>query len=759
MGKVSLLSVCFFLLLIHSIGSAQSFDHLRIAMQFLSGEYTLEVSRAQHRFGQFNYHFMLFYTDKALCVENANHTSKIMNTRLYNAPFEVRIVSARFKADDGRRIIAILSNGTVLLFTFDDQQRSYIRTTITPSMNLANAQKIIGDAVYVLKQGSVYASWDTAKTWMLDTTGMGNEYVQDVTVDTNYYGWAVTQSRNLYRQHKDSSVWRKNDAFTTTGFPQAVFVDRRGRMFISTNTSASRVWMSTDAGANWVNTSAGITETISSFGDDIFGNVYAVGTGSQAYRLSDLTLPWIPIADSINATAYLPSNTKLINSISGDSTITAATRYGVFRSSDLGATWKPAVPSEQIAPHNLSAAPIRAGNCYFVSTSLGVFRIADGDSVWKKVLPKTGFISGVNAIYADSAGTLVANFPIKTGPSSSLFLITRSTDLGETWLTDTAGFKAMGINAGTQQYDLFVEKQGMLYLGGNGVLYSKKPGGIWKRDTAGLGIKFGEYVADVSLNNKKGITYAARRTGTFPTYTLAVYQRSNGDSVWNTVNTASLATSEGRLVSDHEGNIVLRTLSGSYKFWKYDGAQWTEIPLPTGLGSSPFAQMHTVDRSGVLWASFFGGGINQGIYFRTNGGTQWKHAGLKGVGTKFLSTVGDTAYAVTFIDGVHGFTTASIPASVRPTSSLPPSHAELYQNFPNPFNPVTQIRFTLPASGFTSLKVYDVLGRETATLVNEPRDAGSYDVQFNGKDLSSGVYFYRLQAGNFTVTRKLLLQK
>ncbi len=759
MRTASHFAVYFLLLLFPAIGSAQKFDHLRIAMQFLSGEYTLEVSRAQHRFQQYNYHFMLFYTEKILCVENANHTSKIMNTRLYNAPFEVRIVSARFKADDGRRIIAILSNGTVLLFTFDDQQRTYIRTTITPSVNLTNAQKIIGDALYVLKQGKVYASWDTAKTWALDTAGMGNETVQDVAVDTNYYGWAVTQTRNLYRQHKDSAVWRKNDAFAATGTPYAVFVDRKGRMFVSTTASASRVWTSTDAGVSWQNFTTGITETITSFGDDIFGNIYAVGIGSQAFRLTNLTPPWKPIADSINAMAYLPSNAKNINSIGGDTTIIAATRYGLFRSSDFGDSWQQVIPAEQASPHNFSSVPVRAGNCYFISTNLGVYRIADGDSVWTKVLPKSGFISGVNAIASDSAGTLVVNFPVKLGPAASIFLISRSTDLGNTWMLDTSGFYSVGLTAGTQQYDLFVEQQGTLYLGGNGMLFSKKPGGIWKRDTAGLGIKSGEFVADVSLNNKKGITYIARRTGTFPTYTLAVYQRSNGDSVWNTVNTTSLATSEGRLVSDHEGNIIVRTLSGSYSFWKYDGVNWTMIPLPSGIGSNPFAQRHAVDRSGVLWATFFGGGINQGVYFTTNGGTQWKYAGLKNVGSKFLTTVGDTAYVVTFIDGVHSFTTSTIPTSVLTGPGSSSSGFELSKNYPNPFNPTTTIEFTIPVAGFTTLKIYDLLGRAVSTLVNEPKDAGSYVVTFNGKDHSSGVYFYRLQSGNFVSVHKMLLQK
>ena len=81
------------------------------------------------------------------------------------------------------------------------------------------------------------------------------------------------------------------------------------------------------------------------------------------------------------------------------------------------------------------------------------------------------------------------------------------------------------------------------------------------------------------------------------------------------------------------------------------------------------------------------------------------------------------------------------------------------QNYPNPFNPVTTISYYLPQEEFVILKVYDILGREVATLVNEEKHAGNYKVVFNGNNLSSGVYFYRLQAGSFVSTKKIILMK
>jgi len=93
------------------------------------------------------------------------------------------------------------------------------------------------------------------------------------------------------------------------------------------------------------------------------------------------------------------------------------------------------------------------------------------------------------------------------------------------------------------------------------------------------------------------------------------------------------------------------------------------------------------------------------------------------------------------------------------TDRTMPTVYALEQNYPNPFNPVTKITYQLPKAGFVSLKIYDVLGNEVAALVNEEQSAGIYQSVFDGTLLSSGVYFYRIQAGTFVQTKKLILMK
>jgi hypothetical protein len=83
----------------------------------------------------------------------------------------------------------------------------------------------------------------------------------------------------------------------------------------------------------------------------------------------------------------------------------------------------------------------------------------------------------------------------------------------------------------------------------------------------------------------------------------------------------------------------------------------------------------------------------------------------------------------------------------------------LNQNYPNPFNPTTVISYQLPISGYVSLKVYDMLGREVMTLVNEVKSAGHYSINFNASAFSSGIYFYRITAGTFTQTKQMMFIK
>lgn len=114
--------------------------------------------------------------------------------------------------------------------------------------------------------------------------------------------------------------------------------------------------------------------------------------------------------------------------------------------------------------------------------------------------------------------------------------------------------------------------------------------------------------------------------------------------------------------------------------------------------------------------------------------------------------------------GMVGTITATVPTGVNEENNLPAAF-RLEQNYPNPFNPSTIISYTLNTPGFVSLKVYNAIGAEVATLISENQTTGAHSVVFNADrsgnvgSLPSGVYFYRLKTGNFDQTRKMLLLK
>jgi hypothetical protein len=114
-------------------------------------------------------------------------------------------------------------------------------------------------------------------------------------------------------------------------------------------------------------------------------------------------------------------------------------------------------------------------------------------------------------------------------------------------------------------------------------------------------------------------------------------------------------------------------------------------------------------------------------------------------------------------EGIDGTFTVAIEANVDPETSLPDRYA-LYQNFPNPFNPTTQIQYDLPEQAHVSLVIYDLLGQEVNTLVNSVQDPGSHKVIWNGAGSSgrlsaSGIYIYQLQTQRMILTNKMVFMK
>jgi Secretion system C-terminal sorting domain len=153
------------------------------------------------------------------------------------------------------------------------------------------------------------------------------------------------------------------------------------------------------------------------------------------------------------------------------------------------------------------------------------------------------------------------------------------------------------------------------------------------------------------------------------------------------------------------------------------------------------------------------------IKYNSNGNEQWVESSSAGSSVDIALDNQNNIY----VTGYTGFDIITVKYSQvtginDPGSSNLPTEFNLLQNYPNPFNPSTKISFVIGHLSFVNLKVYDVLGNEVATLVNKEKPAGEYEVEFTshsgeGRNLSSGIYFYQLRAGSFIQTKKMILAK
>ena len=211
----------------------------------------------------------------------------------------------------------------------------------------------------------------------------------------------------------------------------------------------------------------------------------------------------------------------------------------------------------------------------------------------------------------------------------------------------------------------------------------------------------------------------------------------------------------GDMYGTYRPNLVHRSNNG----------MWSTLKLPSiAEASHVLTMVLSVDSSGAVFIAPWGEDVSiinkrgLGVYFSTDTGATWKYAGLDSITVNQLVSYGDSTYAATN-NGLYILTRTAVPVtSVQHAANVPMSYA-LFQNYPNPFNPSTTIRFQLATKSRVTLKVYDILGREVETLVDGALDTGLHQVSFEASRFASGVYFYRIQAGSFAATKKLILLK
>lgn len=371
--------------------------------------------------------------------------------------------------------------------------------------------------------------------------------------------------------------------------------------------------------------------------------------------------------------------------------------------------------------------------------------------------PNTGFVCGGSGymLKTTNAGMTWVSQQITANTLYSVFftdqfsgyagayngLIFATTNTGQSW------YMQYMYNAGTYFYTIHFPSLLTGYAGGySGLGLVKKTtdaGTIWL--TVG---NTGAFLRSLFfLDNNTG--YAANNNGDLD-------KTTNGGASWPSILSISGASFESVRFVDYNtgwvsgGNGLIRKTTNG-------GSNWVDQSFST------FNRLWSIYPISPTTGYIAGGNMfnNTSMILKTtNGGSPWlsQPIGTTNELHSIFFTDSLTGYAVG-INGTILKTTTGGVTYIAPISNEIPSEYQLFQNYPNPFNPKTAIGFQLPKFDDVNLTLFDILGREIETLVNEKLKPGTYEVQFDGTNYPSGVYYYRLSAGDYTETRKLVLLK
>ena len=386
--------------------------------------------------------------------------------------------------------------------------------------------------------------------------------------------------------------------------------------------------------------------------------------------------------------------------------------------------WEPAGATLGNAIGNIAIAP---NGHVFARTSnnvLRVYRSTDDGGSWD-VEDTAGNSIFINAMtVSHTSGTLL----FAGGP----LVVYRSTNEGASWATISGVYAFMNLTS---------SPTGILFAGTptNGISRSTDDGLTWEKVNTGLT----QFSISAFAFNDSGYTFAASYGG-------AVYCSTNNGESWTPIPIVGSSSDVLDLVSQKNGSLFAATSIGVYRT-SDNGAHW--IDVSSGLTSISVRSLCLNSRQHLFAAT--AGGVFRSLDL--GGGWATVNSGLLDSNVCCLALASDgRLYAGTASGQV--FRSVGSTNSAREPSAGQIAEFVLGQNFPNPFNPSTTIRYGVPRASRIRVVVFDVLGRPVATLIDGWEQPGYHDIRFDATGLASGVYFYRLLAdGVFTPARKILL--
>ena len=550
------------------------------------------------------------------------------------------------------------------------------------------------------------------------------------------------------------------------------------------------VFLSTNNGNNWTAANSGMAEnaaidhlavsTNNSGGTTLVASssIYGIYHFDGVYLSTNNGLDWI----QIGLTNVRIGTLAITENEANGTNILAGTYGGMYFSSNNGVDWSFNCFNNPNSLSNITAlavsnenilAGIDEGIPFDFHGPTAIFISPNNGEIWRPVYCSTDYTIHAFAIVPDdSVGTNIF--------AGTSYGVLHSTNNGSTWNVVNDGLTNLNVIAiGVSGSNIFA---GTWW---GGVFMSTNNGTNWNMvDTVFTEDLRAFVAADTNLFVGAGVWGSASG---------GIFRSTNDGSSWTSVNSGLTNIDVHALcISRNETNdinIFAGTSGGIFRS-SNNGTNWQAVN--TGLTNSD------VYCFAVSGTNIFAG-TRDGVFLSTNNGSSWKEVneGLMNTNISALAVTADNIFAGTstvwfsgpYGQGVWRRALSEVITSIDEVALEIPKNFILYQNYPNPFNPTTKIKYSIPSSVIVSearqsqeitsvtsfprndnvtvqLKVYDVLGREVTTLVNETKQPGKYEVEFNASSLSSGIYFYQLkavpfgrQAGEFIQTKKMILLK
>lgn len=533
----------------------------------------------------------------------------------------------------------------------------------------------------------------------------------------------------VYVSNNAGTTWIQYS--TSTSSPLYSITTGAGSTILSCGVSGV-ITRSTNSGANWTTIPSGV---------NVFLNVVQAVPGSgfviaasdgSILKSTNLGLNFSVVATPANT----PLNDVQLTSQFGE--MMAFGNDGLIRhSSDYGANWSYRNYSLGGNVTSLSfTSPLIGFAC---ATNGELFRTTNGGANWT-----SSFLASFDMTSIEFANSSTGYITAQSYPSDNNGTdcnILRSTNGGLTW------WNLYTVSNMRELYAVdFVDASTGWCVGDNSVLGDGAVTELFKTTNAGVNwanvFNFNVNVNDIYfLNSATG--WAAADNGNLA-------RTTNGGLNWQQVSTPSSESYYSIIfVSQNQGyacgnnGIIITTTNGGQN-WTLQNSGVTDKLNSIHFGSAA---------SGICVGE-------HGARLRTsNGGLTWlnnrEEANIE-IFSCFMPT-STNAYVSGYLGYIANF--GGIVTAIEPVSNTIASEYKLEQNYPNPFNPMTNFEFRIAEFGLVKIKVYGVTGEEVQTLVNEQLNPGTYKVQFDGSDLSSGVYFYKLITNEFTDTKKMILVK